>query len=81
LISPNNDGVNDTWVLPSSIISSQNLNVQIFNASGKQILNSNNYANDWPTSESDFINSNAVFYYIISKNNNKFKQGTITVIK
>ncbi len=81
VISPNNDGINDTWVLPSTLTSSANLNVQIFNSSGKLILNSDNYANDWPTGESDYINSNAVFYYIISKNNSKFKQGTITVIK
>ena len=81
LISPNNDGINDTWTLPSSLISQENINVQIFNSSGKLILNSDSYSNDWPTSESDFINSNAVFYYVISKNNNKYKQGTITVIK
>lgn len=81
LISPNNDGVNDKWVLPSSITSEDNLNVKIFNSSGKLVLNTDSYNNDWPSSESDFINSNAVFYYILSRNNDKFKQGTITVIK
>ena len=81
LISPNNDGVNDTWVLPSSITSQPNINVKIFNSSGKIVLSSDNYQDNWPQDESDFINSNAVFYYIIAKDNSKIKEGTITVIK
>lgn len=81
LISPNNDGVNDTWVLPSSITSQSNINVKIFNSSGKIVLSTDNYQDNWPTEESDYINSNAVFYYIISKDGDKIKQGTITVIK
>ena len=81
LISPNNDGVNDTWVLPNSITSQSGINVKIFNSSGKMLLSTDNYLDNWPTEESDFINSNAVFYYIISKVSSKIKQGTITVIK
>ena len=81
LISPNNDGVNDTWVLPSSITSQPNINVKIFNSSGKMVLSTDNYGDNWPQDESDFINSNAVFYYIIAKDNSKIKEGTITVIK
>ena len=81
LISPNNDGVNDTWVLPSSITSQSNINVKIFNSSGKIVLSTDNYEDNWPQEESDFINSNAIFYYIIAKDNSKIKEGTITVIK
>ena len=81
LISPNNDGVNDTWVLPNFITSQSNINVKIFNSSGKIVLSTDNYQDNWPQEESDFINSNAVFYYIIAKGNNKIKEGTITVIK
>ncbi|MFD2908544.1 gliding motility-associated C-terminal domain-containing protein [Flavobacterium ardleyense] len=81
LISPNNDGFNDTWVLPSAITSQSDINIKIFNSSGKMVLSTNNYLNDWPTEESDYKNSNAVFYYILSKGGDKIKQGTITVIK
>jgi gliding motility-associated-like protein len=81
LISPNNDGLNDKWVLPSSILTQQDIKVQIFNSSGKLVLTTTNYTNNWPENESDYINSNAVFYYIITKENNMFKEGTITVIK
>lgn len=81
LISPNNDGFNEKWILPSSITSQEGINVKIFNASGKMVLNTDNYENNWPINESDFVDSNSVFFYIISKGDQKIKQGTITVIK
>ena len=81
LISPNNDGINDFWLLPSSITSQTDINVKIFNSSGKIVLSTDNYENNWPSDASDYMNSNAVFYYIISKGSNKIKQGTITLIK
>lgn len=81
VISPNNDGVNDKWILPSTITTQSDINVKIFNSSGKVVLSTDNYQGNWPTEESDYINSNAVFYYIISKGNSKIKQGTITIIK
>lgn len=81
LISPNDDGANEKWVLPNSITSQEGINVKIFNGSGKLVLNTDNYENNWPINESDFIDSNSVFFYIISKGDQKIKQGTITVIK
>ena len=81
LISPNNDGSNEKWILPTSITSQVGINVKIFNASGKMVLNTDNYENNWPINESDFVDSNSVFFYIISKGDQKIKQGTITVIK
>jgi gliding motility-associated-like protein len=81
LISPNGDGINDTWRLPNRILNLPNLKIEILNSRGKKVLSDENYANNWPESEDVFINSNAVFYYIISQDNNVLHQGALTVIK
>jgi gliding motility-associated-like protein len=81
LISPNGDGINDTWQLPNRILNLTNLKIEIINSRGKKVLSVDSYTNNWPESEDVFINSNAVFYYIISQDNNVLHQGSLTVIK
>ena len=82
LISPDNDGVNDKWVLPSYITSqAQEIKVEILNEYGKQVFITDNYQNDWPDSDAVIPKTNPVFYFIISAKDQILKQGTITVIK
>ncbi len=82
LISPDNDGVNDKWVLPSYITSqSPEIKVEILNEYGKQVFITDNYQNDWPDSDVVIPKTNPVFYFIISAKDQILKQGTITVIK
>lgn len=81
LISPNGDGINDTWIIPQEYANNENVQVQIISAYGEQVLKTNNYQNDWPTNTIDFKNINPVYYYIITTADNKVKQGSITVIK
>ena len=82
LISPDNDGVNDKWVLPSYITSqSQEIKVEILNEYGKQVFITDNYQNDWPDSDVVIPKTNPIFYFIISAKDQVLKQGTITVIK
>lgn len=80
LISPNTDGKNDTWILPSEY-GNANTEVQIVSASGKVVLQTKNYLNDWPTSEIDFKSVNPVYYYTITKDGGDVKKGSITIIK
>lgn len=81
LISPNGDGVNDTWVIPTQYVSGTNTKVVIMTAQGKIVLETDNYQNNWPESQLDFKNVNPVYYYIITAPNQEPKKGSITVVK
>lgn len=81
LISPNNDGINDTWVIPQEYSVGTNTEVVIINASGEVAFSSNNYLNNWPESPINFKNINPVYYYIIKTQDGKVKKGSITLVK
>jgi gliding motility-associated-like protein len=81
VISPNNDGINDTWVIPAAYISGTDTEVFITDAVGKEVLRTKNYTNDWPTFEIEFKSANPVFYYIITPINQESKKGSLTIIK
>ena len=81
LISPNNDGVNDTWVIPQEFSVGSNAVVVIMNANGEIVFTSDNYLNNWPENPIEFENINPVYYYIITPQNGKVKKGSITLVK
>ena len=81
LISPNNDGVNDTWILPQEYVSGSNTEIVLLNSRGEVTLQTNNYQNNWPESELDFKSVNPIYYYIITTADNIVKKGSITVVK
>jgi gliding motility-associated-like protein len=81
LISPNNDGINDTWVLPQEYVSGTNTQITLLNSRGEVALQTNSYQNNWPESELDFKSINPIYYYIITTEDNKVKKGSITVVR
>lgn len=81
IISPNNDGVNDTWIIPKQYTSGTNTEVLILNAQGKVMLQTTNYQNNWPETTLDFKAINPVYYYIITTTNKQIRKGSITVLK
>ncbi|MBC7847535.1 MAG: gliding motility-associated C-terminal domain-containing protein [Flavobacterium sp.] len=81
LISPNNDGINDTWVIPQEYSVGSNTEVVIMSATGEVVFKSNNYLNNWPESQIDFKNVNPVYYYILTTQGGKVKKGSITIVK
>jgi gliding motility-associated-like protein len=81
LISPNDaNGENDTWILPDEYKAS-NVEVLILDRYGKEVLRKTNYDDTWPSSPIEFKTINPVYYYVISKDGNPVKKGSITVIK
>ncbi len=81
VISVNGDGINDQWVIPNSYSGKPDVIVTIYNDKGEEVLNVNNYQNDWPSSAVGFSRQNMVFYYKIRNAEKTLKQGTITVIR
>lgn len=81
LISPNGDGINDLFKVPFQYISGNNLNLEIYNSSGKQIFITDNYQNNWPQDTNIVFQSNAFFYFKMSKDNETIKEGILTIIK
>jgi gliding motility-associated-like protein len=81
LISPNGDGINDTWVIPQEYVNGSNAEITILTSQGEMVLKTNDYQNNWPENEIAFKNINPVYYYIIKTSDNKTKKGSITVVK
>ena len=81
VITVNGDGINDQWIIPNSYSNKAEVNVIIFNSSGKEVLNEFNYQNNWPESSMTFAKQNMVFFYKIKGSNEVLKQGTITIIR
>ncbi len=81
LISPNGDGINDTWVIPQAYVSGTNTQVTILTNQGEVILQTNDYQNNWPQNQLQLTSVNMVFYYIIQPPNLKTRKGSITIVK
>jgi gliding motility-associated-like protein len=79
--TPNNDGVNDTWVIKylSSYPSSR---VTIFNREGQEIYKSINNSEPWDGKHQGRNLPNGVYYYLITVNNGLLKySGSITILR
>ena len=81
LISPNGDGINDTWVIPLPYVSGSNTEVIIYSSQGKIVLSTKNYLNNWPLEYLNLSSVNEVYYYIIIPENLESIKGAITIIK
>jgi CHU_C Type IX secretion signal domain len=81
LISPNNDGINDTWIIPQEYLTGSNAEVVIYSSQGQVVLQTNNYQNNFPIDPIDFGAINPVYYYTITTKDQGVKNGSITVVK
>ena len=81
VISPNGDGINDTWVIPEKYVTGTNTEVKILNDRGKIIFQTIDYQNNWPENQLELTSINVLYYYIITTTDLKTRQGSITIVK
>jgi gliding motility-associated-like protein len=83
IVTPNGDGINDTWIIPDQYISGTNTQVMILSSLGEIVFQTDNYDNynGWPQTAIEFKNYNPVYYYIITPTGQSAKKGSITLVK
>tara|TARA_R110002124_G_scaffold138576_6_gene302166 strand:+ start:98220 stop:99686 length:1467 start_codon:yes stop_codon:yes gene_type:complete len=81
IVSPNGDGINDTWIIPTQYVSGSNTQVTIYSSQGEVVHKTNDYQNDWPQDQPNLGSVNNVYYYILESPDQEIKKGTITLIK
>lgn len=81
VITANGDGFNDQWIIPNTYTKDTNITVIIYNDKGEEVLNQQQYKNNWPEASMSFPKQNMVFYYTIKNAKETLKKGTITVIR
>ncbi|WP_108869040.1 gliding motility-associated C-terminal domain-containing protein [Aquimarina aquimarini] len=81
IVTPNSDGINDSWLLPSSLFNQQDVEITIYNSRGQIDFTSANYQNNWPEENSKSSGQEPFYYYIITKNNSVVRKGSITVMR
>lgn len=77
IISPNNDNINDKWVIPAKFVNDPEVEVTILNGNGTEVYKTVSYQNNWPQTA---IKNHDVYYYLIRKNGTSVAKGSITVI-
>jgi gliding motility-associated-like protein len=81
VISPNGDGLNDTWIIPVEYLSGTDTEVVIYSSNGTAALNTSDYLNNWPDNTNELSNANQVYYYMITPPNKEVITGSITVVR
>ncbi len=77
-ISPNGDGVNDTWIVRGK--DNGQYNVTIFDKRGNLVYRAENYMNDWHGTNNGVRLRPGVYYYIVRADNIE-ETGTITLVR
>ena len=79
--TPNNDGVNDTWKIPSLALY-PNCRVNIFNRNGTLLMQSTGYNRPWDGTYNGKQLPAGVYYYVIDTRDGKAKlSGSVTIIR
>ena len=78
ILTPNGDGVNDSWKIPPEFAFKNNIEVEIISNAGRTVLRQKNYQNNWPDTN---IKTASLYFYIIRDEQNIIKKGTINILK
>lgn len=83
IVTPNGDGVNDTWIIPDQYLAGTKTHIMILSSLGEIVFETDDYDNykGWPQTAIEFKNFNPVYYYIITPTGGSAKKGSITLVK
>ena len=79
VVTMNNDGFNDTWIL-TGIEDFPNTEVKVFNIYGKEVYSNANYQNDWDGSVNNKPLSNGTYYYVVTLVGEEPITGNLTLL-
>jgi len=83
--TPNEDGINDKWVIPHAVEYGLKIEVQVFNRWGEKVFQSKGYggANEWDGTFKGKPLHIGTYYYIITVDDGKTDPftGTVTIIR
>ena len=80
IITPNQDNINDKWVLPVQFVNDPDVEIMICDTYGKPVLKTKSYNNNWPETNETSNFEASIYYYNIQKNGESIKKGSITVV-
>jgi gliding motility-associated-like protein len=81
VITPNGDGINDTWII-SNLSAYPGATIDVFNRYGQLVFHSENNSRPWDGTYNGRSLPLATYYYIIDlKNNEKKIAGSVTIFK
>jgi gliding motility-associated-like protein len=79
--SPNNDGSNDTWIIPA-LLNYPDCTIQIFNRSGEPVFSANGYAKPWDGIYMGKPLPVGTYYYVIGLTPDfKKLSGAVTILR
>ncbi|MDO4228204.1 MAG: gliding motility-associated C-terminal domain-containing protein [Capnocytophaga sp.] len=83
VVTPNGDGYNDFWEIPSEYVNKNNVRIKIYSQEGKTMFDGANYDNRWPNANTfkDLGKRSLLYLYIIEVDGKVEKRGVITVFK
>ncbi len=80
VISPNNDGSNDQWIIQGLDIY-PNAQIEIYNRWGSLLFSSNSYQNDWDGMRNGKQLPAGVYYYVVSVDEETTYTGSLTIMR
>ena len=80
ILSPNGDGVNDTWIVKNLEFYPNN-KVTVYDRAGNIVYAKQGYMNDWAGTYHGNILNQGTYYYLVDLGNGKKMTGFITVVR
>lgn len=80
LMTPDGNGENDTWLIYPEITLST-CNVKLYDGFGRELISTDNYANDWDGIHEGEAVPEGDYYYYIKCGNGFSKKGTLTILR